>query len=110
MTELTDVPGIGPNMAKQMNDEGFETVTDILEATSSELTDVKGVGQSRADDIINAARDFSKNQLEKDEVVATHYNPTTGESEDDMQYYCDCGAGPFENRSTRDAHEMICDD
>lgn len=110
MAELTEVPGIGPNVAKQMRDEGFESVTDVLEASTGELTDVKGIGEARADDLKDSAREFAKNEVDGDEVVASHYNPHTNETEEDMEYYCDeCGKGPWNNRAPRDAHEMNCD-
>ncbi|WP_135664110.1 50S ribosomal protein L32e [Halorhabdus rudnickae] len=47
-TELTDVSGIGDGTAESLREAGFETISDLREATEDELIEVSGIGNALA--------------------------------------------------------------
>lgn len=110
MTDLTEIDGVGDSMAKELRKEGFESAEDVAEADRDDLKEVKGLGDQRAEDIYFAAQGAIDYVADSDNVVVTHYNPSTAEFEHQWEYYCSkCGDGPWENESTRDTHEQMCD-
>ncbi|NRB34624.1 MAG: hypothetical protein HRU31_07710, partial [Rhodobacteraceae bacterium] len=56
MKKLTDISGIGPAMAKAMENAGFGDVAKIADSTADKLVAVRGVGLARAPSLIAAAR------------------------------------------------------
>jgi len=52
---IEDLPGVGPATAKKLREIGFSTVESIAMASVKELTQA-GIGEKRAEEIINAAR------------------------------------------------------
>ncbi|MFC5135484.1 MULTISPECIES: helix-hairpin-helix domain-containing protein [Haloferacaceae] len=53
MTEdLTSIDGVGPAIAEQLREAGFETVADVEGATVDELADVHMLGESSAEAIL----------------------------------------------------------
>ena len=48
MTEdLTDIDGVGPAIAEQLRESGFETVADVLAASVDDLAGVRRSGPRR---------------------------------------------------------------
>ena len=52
---IEDLPGVGPATAKKLRELGFSTVESIAMASVKELAQA-GIGEKRAEEIINAAR------------------------------------------------------
>jgi len=51
--KLTDINSIGKTTAESLNKKGFESVSDIKSASIEELSDVEGIGETKAKKIIN---------------------------------------------------------
>ena len=50
---LTDVKGVGPSLAEELNNNGITTIADLRDATDDELLDVSGIGPSKLETIRN---------------------------------------------------------
>jgi len=59
MTELEDLPGVGPTTAQKLRESGFSDLMAIAVSSPSELSGVAEVGESTAVKIINAARQLA---------------------------------------------------
>jgi DNA repair protein RadA len=57
MTELEDLPGVGPSTAKKLEEAGFTDLMAIAVASPGELASLGDIGESTAMKIIQAARD-----------------------------------------------------
>ncbi len=57
MTELEDLPGVGPSTAKKLEESGFSDLMSIAVASPGELSSLGDIGESTARKIIQAARD-----------------------------------------------------
>ncbi|MFB6228235.1 MAG: 30S ribosomal protein S4e [Halobacteriales archaeon] len=49
--ELEDIAGVGPAKADALREAGFESVADVREATTGDLSEAEGVGESLAEQI-----------------------------------------------------------
>jgi len=67
ITDLQGVPGITPAIRAQLNASGVHTVDDLLCAGVGGLVELKGVGEKRAETIINFARQYIEKHAEKPE-------------------------------------------
>ncbi len=56
---LEALPGVGPKTAVALVEAGFDSVEAILNASVDELEKVSGVGRKKAEEILNAAKEFS---------------------------------------------------
>ena len=54
---LEDLPGIGPEISKKLNESGFRTPEAVAVATPKELATAADIGESTATRIIEAARE-----------------------------------------------------
>lgn len=54
--EITDVAGIGPKMAEQLEQHGISTAEQLIAAGSDKLTQVPGISQAKAEAFLDAAR------------------------------------------------------
>lgn len=52
LDELKNVSGIGPAAIEKFRDAGFETLTDVADATLDEITAVPGIGETTAQTIL----------------------------------------------------------
>lgn len=59
MTDLEDLPGVGPTTAQKLHDAGFSDLMAIAVSSPGELAAVAEVGESTAVKIINAARQMA---------------------------------------------------
>ncbi|HDS58980.1 MAG TPA: DNA repair and recombination protein RadA [Thermoplasmatales archaeon] len=59
MTDLEDLPGVGPTTAQKLRDAGFSDLMAIAVSSPSELAAVAEVGDSTAVKIINSARQMA---------------------------------------------------
>lgn len=57
--DLTEIPGVGAKTADSLTDAGFQSYNALAVASPSELSEQASVGDSKAVDIVNAARDFA---------------------------------------------------
>ena len=55
---VSELPGVGPKLAKALATSGYETVGGIARATVEELTQVKGVGEKTATKLIKASKEL----------------------------------------------------
>jgi hypothetical protein len=49
---LTDLPNIGETLAENIRNSGFGSVSEVLEADQDELTEIDGIGKSKAESIL----------------------------------------------------------
>ncbi len=69
--DVTEIDGVGSGTADNLVDAGFETVSDVAEATVNELSEVKGFGEVKADETIDEAESMLEESSsgESDETV-----------------------------------------
>lgn len=53
--DLTNIAGVGPDLAKKLRRNGFRRVKKVARANPTELQQINGVGPAKADDLIDAA-------------------------------------------------------
>ena len=66
-SSIEALPGISANIAKQMREAGVETIADIAAMTPDDLMELRGVGETRAEMILEAAREQLNGQLDDSE-------------------------------------------
>jgi transcription termination factor NusA len=59
--ELTQLPGVGVKMANYLGKAGFITVEDIAKAKTEDLLKISGLGETKAVQIINKAKEIIEN-------------------------------------------------
>lgn len=55
---LTDITGVGETRSAALHRAGFDTVGDVLDSESADLTRARGIGEKRAEHLIEAAESF----------------------------------------------------
>ena|SRR3990172_4380369 len=60
--DILKLEGVGEKTRKALEEKGYKTVGDILNATVSQLTEVEGIGEKKAQAMIKAAKEFSKKE------------------------------------------------
>jgi len=71
---IEEVPGVGPSIAKKLNELGFQTVESLAMATVRELEQA-GISEKKAFEIIETARSsISLSFVRADELVKMHQN------------------------------------
>jgi len=56
LTDLEDLPGIGPTTAERLREAGFDTIMSIAVAPAKEISDLSGLTEAAANKAISAAR------------------------------------------------------
>lgn len=59
---LADLSGVGEKLLKALQSAGFDSLEKISQAAPEDLMQIKGVGQVKAEKIIQEAKDFLKNK------------------------------------------------
>jgi N utilization substance protein A len=77
--DLEELDGVGPGLADNMREAGFESAPDILETGEEKLTEVSGIGQSKAESILEQVTDMVQATLSEDEEVETEEEEETAE-------------------------------
>jgi len=68
---LLDLPGVGAKRATDLYDEGFRSVEDIAGATVEDLVSVQGMGNERAQKLVNDAIDYINRKGDASEAEET---------------------------------------
>jgi len=89
--ELTDIDGVGEKLSKRMQRNGFRNIRDVADEPTQNLSQLDGVGPSRAEEIKNAA--------------ATANRPDFEELED-LDGVGDTTARKLRDAGIRDPHEL----
>ncbi len=56
MDRVNLIPGVGEKTAQLLNAAGYMMVSDICQATAEQLSQIEGIGQKKAEKLINAAK------------------------------------------------------
>jgi len=67
--DLSEIPGVGPTIAKKLKEAGYGSVEAVAVSTASELSSAIDIGQSTAQKIIQAARKMLKMGFETADLV-----------------------------------------
>ncbi len=59
-SEILKIPGIGPKVAKTLEDCGYNTIEKIVKVEADELSQLPGVGLATAEKIITGAKEIQK--------------------------------------------------
>lgn len=65
---LLSLEGVGEAIATELYQEGFRSIEDIASASVEELTAINRIGDSSAKDLIETAKEYLKDDAEKDTV------------------------------------------
>ena len=89
MTDLTQLPGLGPGTQDKLKEGGILTIMGIATSTPGQLKDAAGCTEASARKLINAARDMCELGFEMGDSVEkkqseTRYIPTHCESIDKL--------------------------
>lgn len=79
---LTDITGVGPELARKLNRAGYTTPKQVQRATTRELVEIGGVGPANADDIQEAAGATTRLDFEELEDI-DGVGPTTARKLED---------------------------
>jgi len=63
--ELTDIDGVGEKLSKRMQRNGFRNIRDVADEPTQNLSQLDGVGPSRAEEIKNAAATANRPDFEE---------------------------------------------
>jgi len=66
--DLSEIPGVGPSIAKKLKEAGYGTIEAVAVSTASELSSAIDIGQSTAQKIIQAARKMLKMDFETADI------------------------------------------
>lgn len=77
MTDITEIAGIGPATADDLEEAGFESAEDIAAASWSDIAAVEGFAESRSKEIHEKATDLVSTEREQDG------DPTSGHQDTD---------------------------
>lgn len=76
--ELTDITGIGEELASDLADAGYGQIDEIATADPDELTDVQGIGDAKADSLIDSALEAAVTIEDADVVAGDDPDEGTG--------------------------------
>jgi N utilization substance protein A len=55
-TAIADVPGISAKLAEKLGEAGLGSLAELLEKSAADLAEIPGIGESKAEKILDAAR------------------------------------------------------
>ena len=68
MTELTDIPGVGPSYAEDLEESGYESVSDVSEADPEEIGEI--IERKNGEDVVEDAADLLGEETDSEEEEA----------------------------------------
>jgi N utilization substance protein A len=80
--DLTELDGVGPSLAEKMQDAGYETAPQILEAGEKELGEVSGIGDSKADSILEQVTQIVQDTLSEEPEPEDEEEPSEETAEE----------------------------
>jgi NAD-dependent DNA ligase len=80
-SEISNIKGVGPKVAKTLEDCGFNTIEKIVKAKAEEMAQLPGIGQATAEKIIEAAKGMVKTSAKPTTKKPTQAKPTTTKTE-----------------------------
>lgn len=108
--DITDLSGITENSVEHFQEEGFDDVQSIYEASFDEVMDVKYMREERAEQILDSADELIGEEEDGDrENKDLVYDPAEDEWVEELppNFHCDCGS-IFQSKAVYMAHENIC--
>lgn len=85
MVEITDITGIGPSKADDLEDEGYESVEDIAQADPDNLSDISGISEDRALEYMVSAGDLLDDSEDDEESSGDEFDLTPDEVGEELQ-------------------------
>lgn len=86
MIDVTDIKGVGPSKAENLEENGYESVEDIAQADPDALSSVKGVSEDRALEYMVSAGDLLDAEQEvEDETEGDEFDLTPDEVGEELQ-------------------------
>lgn len=55
---VTELPGVGKKLKEKLTTQGIETIQDLAQSNIEELTSIEGVGEKKAANLIQKAKDY----------------------------------------------------
>lgn len=80
--DLVELDGVGPSLAEKLEEAGFETPPDILEAGEEGLSEVSGIGDAKAESILEQITQMVQDTLSEDEVEEEEEEPSEETAEE----------------------------
>jgi N utilization substance protein A len=55
---VSELPGVGKKLKEKLTNSGIETIQDLAKSKIEDLTQIEGIGQKKAESLIEAAKDY----------------------------------------------------
>jgi N utilization substance protein A len=55
---VSELPGVGKKLKEKLTKAGIETIQDLAKSNIEDLTQIEGIGQKKAESLIEAAKDY----------------------------------------------------
>lgn len=55
---VSELPGVGKKLKEKLSEAGIETIQDLAKSNTEALTRIEGIGQKKADSLIEAAKNY----------------------------------------------------
>jgi N utilization substance protein A len=55
---VSELPGVGKKLKEKLTDAGIETIQDLAKSSIETLTEIEGIGQKKAESLIQAAKNY----------------------------------------------------
>ena len=55
---VSELPGVGKKLKEKLTNSGIETIQDLAKSKIEALTQIEGIGQKKAESLIEAAKDY----------------------------------------------------
>jgi transcription termination/antitermination protein NusA len=79
---LTALPGVGISLADALYERGFYSAEELSNASAEDLTNIRGIGESKALKLIETATDYMAGQEILEETLPEASSDDTAESDD----------------------------
>lgn len=89
MVNVTDIKGVGPSKAENLEEEGYESVEDIAQADPDNLSEISGISEDRALEYMVSAGDLldaeSQDDSEQGEEASDEFDLTPDEVGEELE-------------------------